>query len=268
MAGNIVSIERVYKILNDQTEKKEYIFDDFSNGTIKFENVYFSYDKKNTILNNINLEIHDNEKVAIVGYSGAGKSTLIGLLLRFFEPQKGKITIDDKNISDIKLDVLRSKIGIINQDIAVFPYSIRFNLIFSNNKIRDEEIYEVLKKVDLYNFIMSLPQKLDTIINSSRIKLSGGQIQRLAMARVFLKKPAIIIFDEATSFLDLDTEYLIQSLCEELCQNRTIITITHQLHQAANYDKIVLLNNGEIQSIGNHKELLMKSSLYREFYEN
>lgn len=239
-------------------------------GKIEFKNVYFSYeDKSKPIINNLNLKIEPNEKIAIVGSSGSGKTTICNLLKNFYTIQKGEILIDNINIEKIESKSLHNIIGLIQQNVYLFTGTILDNIRFGKLDANFEEIVEAARKAKILNFINSLENKFHTNIGERGNKLSGGQKQQISIARLFLKKPKILIFDEATSSLDSENERLIMESIEELSKNKTTITIAHKLTTIKKADTIYLIKNGNIVEKGTHNSLMKNSnSNYRKFYNN
>ncbi|SFG59670.1 ATP-binding cassette, subfamily B [Halobacillus alkaliphilus] len=204
--------------------------------------------------------------MAFVGPSGAGKTTLCSLLPRFYEINSGMIRIDGTDVKGLKLDSLRSQIGIVQQDVFLFSGSIRENIAYGNLKATDEEIMQASIRARLDDFIASQPHGLDTIIGERGVKLSGGQKQRLAIARMFLKNPPILILDEATSALDTETEVAIQKSLEELTEGRTTLVIAHRLATIKNADRIMVVTQDGIAEQGNHKELIESEGIYSRLH--
>jgi ABC-type multidrug transport system fused ATPase/permease subunit len=266
--GNKVGIERVQKILEEESENYEGEALIASEGSIKFENVHFSYNEQNEILDGVALNISGGEKIALVGKSGAGKSTLASLLLRFYEPVKGKIYIDGQDISKVSLESLRKSIGMVWQDTILFDGTIRDNMLVGQQGISDKEIWRALERAHLADFVGSLDNGLDTLLGTGAQGLSGGQKQRLAIARVFIKNPKILIFDEATSALDFESEQVIKGSWKELCEGRTILIIAHRLSTIVDSDKVAVLSEGKLVACANHAELLGNCSAYDEIYAN
>lgn len=237
-------------------------------GDIKFQNVSFSYpDHKYKVLNNINLEIKANEKIALVGKSGAGKTTFTRLLIRFFDPTEGKILIDDIDIKDLLQNDLRKLVSVVPQEPVLFNETIQYNIGYPREDVTFEEIKKASKDAHLDDFVNSLPKKYDTIVGERGIKLSGGQKQRLAIARAIVADPEIIIFDEATSQLDSETEKKVQDAFENLTQNKTTIIIAHRLSTVMKADRIIVFNKGEIAEDGTHAELTKNSRIYKLLWE-
>lgn len=235
-------------------------------GDIRFENVTFAYDGKKPVLQNFSLHIKAGESVAFVGGTGVGKSTLCSLLPRFYEPQQGKIFIDDIDISTMKLSSLRRNIGIVQQDIFLFADTVQNNIAYGRADADNKEIYEAAILAEADRFIDMLPQKYDTILGERGVKLSGGQKQRIAIARVFLKNPAILILDEATSSLDNETEKNIQGALNKLSNNRTTLIVAHRLASVRNADRIIVLSPSGIAEQGSHEELMSLQGDYYSLY--
>ena len=236
-------------------------------GDIKLEDVSFKYnDSSHRVLKHINLEVKAGSYVALVGSSGAGKTTLCNLIPRFYEATSGKITIDGKDIKDIKLKDLRDNIGIVQQDVYLFVGTVYDNIKYGRPNATREEVIAVAKEANAYDFIMSLPNGFETDIGQRGIKLSGGQKQRISIARVFLKNPPILIFDEATSALDNESEKIVQESMEKLAKNRTTMVIAHRLSTIRNAEKILVLTDKGIEEQGTHKELMDKHGIYYDLY--
>ena len=236
-------------------------------GDIKLEDVSFKYnDSSHRVLKHINLEVKAGSYVALVGSSGAGKTTLCNLIPRFYEATSGKITIDGKDIKDIKRKDLRDNIGIVQQDVYLFVGTVYDNIRYGRPDATREEVIAAAKEANAYNFIMSLPNGFETDIGQRGIKLSGGQKQRISIARVFLKNPPILIFDEATSALDNESEKIVQESMEKLAKNRTTMVIAHRLSTIRNAEKILVLTDKGIEEQGTHKELMDKHGIYYDLY--
>lgn len=237
-------------------------------GEITFDNVSFQYDEGKEVLSNISMTFPQGEMVAIVGPSGGGKTTLCHLIPRFYEITQGSICIDGQDIRKVTRRSLRSKIGIVQQDVFLFTGTIFDNIVYGKLGASREEVYEAAKKANIHDYIMSLPEGYDTFVGERGVKLSGGQKQRISIARVFLKNPPILILDEATSALDNVTENYIQDSLDELCKNRTTIVVAHRLSTIKNADEIIVMDRDGIQERGTHTQLLEKDNgIYRELYE-
>ncbi|HLE48497.1 MAG TPA: ABC transporter ATP-binding protein [Patescibacteria group bacterium] len=237
-------------------------------GEIDFSGVYFNYDAKSkSALKNINLRIRQGQSVAFVGRSGAGKTTLIKLLLRFYDVAKGSISIDGINVKQFKKSELRSHFGVVPQEPVLFNNSILYNLSYAKPEASTQEIEAAARIANIHEFISSLPEGYKTQVGERGIKLSGGQKQRLAIARMILSDPSIIIFDEATSQLDSESEKLIQEAFWKAAKNKTTIIIAHRLSTIQRVDKIIVLEKGRIVEAGSHNELIAKDkSLYSHFW--
>ncbi|MDP4144288.1 MAG: ABC transporter ATP-binding protein [Bacillota bacterium] len=265
----ITGFERFQEIMNtepDISDRYNAIDVPKVKGEICFDNVSFSYDNKNTILDNININIKAGKTVAIVGPSGSGKTTFCSIIPRFYEIDKGIIKIDGIDIRDFKLKSLRNNIGIVQQDVYMFSGTIKENIAYGNTEMTDEDIVEAAKKANAHDFIMSLENGYDTYVGERGVKLSGGQKQRISIARVFLKNPSILILDEATSALDNESEKYIQKSLDELSKNRTTIVIAHRLSTIRNADEILVLTEEGVKETGTHDELLDKEGIYSMLY--
>ncbi|GAA0879224.1 ABC transporter transmembrane domain-containing protein [Algoriphagus jejuensis] len=263
----IGSSERVLEIMDEEAESEAGLTVDKFLGKIEFKQVGFSYPTRPEmeVLKQVSFQIQPGEKVALAGHSGAGKSTVIQLLLRFYEAEKGQILIDDRDVRDWDLKALRSKVGIVPQEVLLFGGSIRENIGYAKPGASEEEIILAAKKANAWQFISQFPQGLDTLVGERGVKLSGGQRQRVAIARAILKDPAILILDEATSSLDAESESLVQQALDELMKGRTTLIIAHRLATIRKVDRIYALSGGEIVEQGSHKELLENEA---GFYAN
>ncbi|MCM8809491.1 MAG: ATP-binding cassette domain-containing protein [Candidatus Omnitrophica bacterium] len=235
-------------------------------GDVKFENVYFAYEKENYVLKNISFQVKSGEKIALVGPSGAGKSTLVSLIPRFYDVNRGTIYIDDREIKSYKIFYLRSQIGIVLQEPFIFSGTIFENITFGKEEVSENEVIEAAKLANAHEFILNLPDGYETDVGDMGNLLSVGQKQRIAIARVFLKNPSILILDEFTSSLDAESESLILEALERLIEGRTVFIIAHRLSLVRNVDKIFVLNEGEIVEEGTHLQLLRKKGLYYKLY--
>ncbi len=235
-------------------------------GDIKFSNVVFAYNKKNPVLNGINLKIKGGESVALVGQSGVGKSTLSELISGYYKPLKGAIFLDGINISELKLQWLREQIAVVPQDLSVLNTTILKNIKYANPKATYDEVVAAAKAAGAHRFIMKLPKKYDTLVGERGVKLSMGQKQRLTLTMAFLKNPKILILDEPTSALDAESEKIVQEGIKRLIQKRTTLIIAHRFSTVRHADKIVVLDKGKIVEQGNHKELIKKKGKYYHLY--
>lgn len=236
-------------------------------GRITFEKVSFGYLTEKPVLKDFSLDIAPGQKVAFVGATGVGKTTLVNLLLRFYEPNSGRILLDGKDIKLYKQSFLRQNIGLVQQDVFLFSDSVRFNIAYGKLQVSDDEVKNAAKMAAADEFIQRLTEGYDTKVGERGVKLSGGQKQRLSIARAFLKNPPVLVLDEATSALDNKTERLVQRSLDSLAQNRTTLIIAHRLSTIINADKIVVLQNGEIVEAGTHLELMEKEGVYKRLYE-
>ena len=263
-----------YRILPliDQ-EKKIYENDNLKNiivdkANIEFKNINFSYieENKDQVLHKINFKINGGETVALVGHSGAGKSTIMNLIPRFYDPTSGDILIDDQSIYNSKLSSLRKNISLVSQEITLFDDTVRSNIAYASTDATEKQIIEASKFSKVDDFIQKLPNKYDTMIGENGVRLSGGEKQRISIARAILKNAPIILLDEATSSLDVDTEHKIQQAIAYLTKNKTTIIIAHRLSTIFGADKIFVVDQGKIVDEGTHLELLKNSLIYQDFY--
>ncbi|WP_415308146.1 ABC transporter ATP-binding protein [Candidatus Pelagibacter sp. Uisw_099_02] len=252
------------EISNDVNDQNLVI----KNGNIKFNNVTFEY--KNTdksVLKSINLEIVGKKMNALVGHSGSGKSTILNLIPRFFNCAKGEITIDEQPINKVSINSLRENISMVSQDTTLFDDTIKNNIAYANPHANEQQIIEAAKNAFAHEFIEKLPKKYDTQIGEDGVRLSGGEKQRISIARAILKKTSIILLDEATSSLDSETETKIQKGLNYLTKDKTTVVIAHRLSTILNSEKIFVVDKGEIVAEGTHNELLIDSAIYKNFYE-
>jgi subfamily B ATP-binding cassette protein MsbA len=237
-------------------------------GNIEFKNVIFKYEKGNSeVLKSVNLKIIGGEMNALVGHSGAGKSTILNLIPRFFDLNEGDILIDGQSIYNSSIFSLRNNISLVSQNTTLFDDTIKFNIKYANPNASDEEVILAAKNAFADEFIEKLPNKYDTIIGEDGVRLSGGEKQRLSIARAILKETPIILLDEATSSLDAETENKIQKGLSYLTKNKTTLVIAHRLSTILNSKKIFVIDNGKVVSEGSHDDLLKNSSVYKNFYE-
>ncbi len=239
-----------------------------SKGEISFEKVNFKYNKdEGEVLNDIDIFIEGGEMTSLVGHSGAGKSSLLNLIPRFYDRDDGDIKIDNQSIYETKIKSLRSNISLVAQDITLFDDTIRNNILYANPDASNEELNEAVKFSSSKEFIEKLPNQFETLIGENGIRLSGGEKQRISIARAMLKKSSIILLDEATSSLDSDTETKIQEAIKLLTNNKTTLVIAHRLSTIKNSKKIYVIDDGKIVADGNHENLLKNSEIYKNFYE-
>ncbi len=262
--------ERFLEILSiapDIKDKPEAVSVGQMKGEIEFKDVSFQYEEQNEkVLNHINLKVDAGDYMALVGPSGVGKTTMCSLIPRFYEVSSGAITIDGIDIRDMKLDDLRSNVGIVQQDVYLFAGTVLDNIRYGRMDATDEEVVRAAKNANAHEFIMGLPHGYHTDIGQRGVKLSGGQKQRLSIARVFLKNPPILIFDEATSALDNESEQVVQRSLEGLARQRTTFVIAHRLTTIQNAQKILVLTEDGIAEEGTHEELLQKKGIYEALY--
>ena len=264
-ASRILPIVDTENLVKDSDTAKNLIL---KNGNITFSDVSFKYEvNEKNVLNNINLEFEGGKMTALVGHSGSGKSTILNLIPRFYQPQNGDILIDNQSIFDAKIFSLRDKISLVSQETTLFDDTIRNNIRYANTDATDEEIEKVALLSNSIDFINKLPNKFDTLIGEDGVRLSGGEKQRISIARAMIKKSSIILLDEATSSLDSETEDKIQDALNTLIKNKTTIVIAHRLSTILNANNIYLIDKGKVVENGKHKDLLSKSEIYKNFYE-
>ncbi len=267
---SLVNIEQMFQLLNEPREicdAPDAIDISDIKTVVTFEHVDFHYDADRSILKNMNFTIPVGHTVAVVGASGAGKSTLARLLFRFYDVIGGAVKIDGVDIRKISQKSLRSMMGIVPQDTVLFNDTIYYNIAYGNPNATEAEIIDAAKKAEIYDFIESLPKKFDTLVGERGLKLSGGEKQRVAIARTLLKKPIFFIFDEATSALDTKTEKLIQDNLERISKNKTTLIIAHRLSTVIHANTILVLDKGVVAEIGSHDELLAKGGLYAQMWQ-
>ena len=268
--NGIAAAERVFTIFDNEDKIKEsntpVKIDSFKK-SINFKNVNFKYENNNnTILEDINFEIIKGQTIAIVGKSGAGKTTLTDLLPRFYDPTEGDIFVDSLNLKDLALKDLRNLFGIVTQNVILFNDTIRNNIIQGNENASDADITKAIKSSNLEDLIDKLDHGLDTYIGENGVKLSGGEKQRLSIARALIKNPDILILDEATASLDSESEKKVHAAIDNIIIDRTVIIIAHRLSTIVNANKILVMDNGKIINEGSHDELLISSKIYKKLY--
>ncbi|WP_435089961.1 ABC transporter ATP-binding protein [Candidatus Pelagibacter bacterium nBUS_30] len=235
---------------------------------IKFKNIFFKYEaNEKDVLKDINLEFKGGKMTALVGHSGSGKSTILNLIPRFYQPYSGQIIIDDQPINHVTIETLRNNISLVSQETTLFDDTIKNNIKYANENATDDEIHQAAKLSNSHEFIEKLPNKYETKIGENGVRLSGGEKQRISIARAMIKKSSIILLDEATSSLDSQTESKIQEALNTLTKNKTTIVIAHRLSTILNSNNIYLIDSGKVIDNGKHDELLNKSDLYKNFYE-
>ncbi len=271
IAAGKASGERVFEILdeeviiNDPISVKAFPKSDHS---IQFKNVSFSYDSKKSLIHTLDFSLKNGSTTALVGPTGSGKSTLANLVLRYYDVVEGEILIGRTNIKNVSLSELRNNIGIVSQDPFLFDTTIKQNLLLASPNSTDDELILSLKNAKAWNFVNELPLGLETLIGERGVRLSMGEKQRLTLARAILKFPPILILDEATSSVDVETEWEIQKTLDDFIKNRTTLIIAHRLSTIRNADQIIFLNNGKILEKGSHSELISKNGAYAKFYKH
>ncbi len=261
----MVSAERIFRVLDsDETMPSgKYSVSKLEHG-IEVNDVQFAYDKDCAALGGVSLKIEKNKKTAFVGPSGSGKSTMLDLLIRYYDPTNGSISVDGKDIRDLDTKNYRDLFGIVSQETILFNDTVAKNISYGNIDIPRDDIIEAAKKANAYDFIMKLPKGFDTVIGNRGTNLSGGERQRVAIARALAKNPEILVFDEATSALDTKSEKVVQSAIENSLGNKTAIIVAHRLSTIKNCDNIIVFDKGQIVESGSHDELLQKQGLYHK----
>lgn len=267
----LAGAERVFAILDSEDDIEEEggsveLASPLVQMELRFEDVSFAYNDDAVALKNINLSISQGERIAIVGPSGAGKTTFINLLPRFYDPSSGRIMLNGLDLREYTLPSLRHCISIVSQDNFLFNYSIRENIAYGQPDFTEEQVVEAARAAYAHDFIMAMPEGYNTVVGERGVKLSGGQKQRLTIARAIAKNAPILILDEATSALDSESEQIVQQALENLMKGRTSIVIAHRLSTVLGSDRILVMQNGEIEAQGTHKELLDSSPLYAKLY--
>ncbi|MEC8839479.1 MAG: ABC transporter ATP-binding protein [Candidatus Neomarinimicrobiota bacterium] len=265
------SAERVFHILDTNPtiiDADNAIKDIVFNEHISFDNVSFQYeDGESEVIKEIDFSINKGSVIALVGSSGSGKSSIADLIPRFFEPTKGRITLDRTDIKDVRIKSLRNLMGIVTQETILFNDTISGNIAYGQKEVKSSKIHAAAEAANAKEFIDALPQGFNTVIGEKGVRLSGGQRQRLAIARALLKDPPILILDEATSSLDTESEKYVQKAIDNLMKDRTVLVIAHRLSTIVNVDRIIVLDNGKIVESGTHTELLDKSGIYKNLYD-
>jgi ATP-binding cassette subfamily B protein len=259
------SASRIFEIMDtvpEVEEKLDAVRMANMKGNVSLHGVSFSYEQNNTVLQDINFEVKAGEMIGVVGHSGAGKSTLTNIITRLYDVKEGSIAIDGVNVKDINMKDLHSQIGIVLQDTFLFMGTIAENIGYARQDATLEDIINAAKVANAHEFIMKLPDGYDTIIGSRGQNLSGGEKQRIAIARAILLNPRILILDEATASLDTETERLIQEALERLIKGRTTFAIAHRLSTLRNADRLVVIEKGKLEEIGTHEELVKKKGIY------
>jgi ATP-binding cassette subfamily B protein len=267
---SLADMERMFTLLDEHKEiedKPDATALDATQATIQFSHVNFSYEPNRQILFDVSFDIPAGQNIAVVGHSGSGKSTLARLLFRFYDVQSGHILINDQDIRAVTQQSLRAAMGIVPQDTVLFNDSIYYNIAYGRPDATQEEVFAAARAAHIHDFIESLPEKYATIVGERGLKLSGGEKQRVAIARTILKNPAILIFDEATSALDSNSEKRIQAELKRIAHNRTTLTIAHRLSTIADADQILVMDHGRIIERGTHPQLLAARGAYAQMWE-
>jgi len=266
----VVAATRVFKIIDsdDNVHVNGTLDLNGVRGEVVFKNVNFSYEvNEGPTLQSINLKFEGGKMTSLVGHSGSGKSTILNLIPRFYDAKSGDIIIDGQSIYGSTIESLRSEISMVSQETTLFDDTIKNNIKYGRQEATDEEVFKVAKLSYCDEFINNLPNKFDTLIGENGVRLSGGEKQRLSIARAMMKKSSIILLDEATSSLDSETESKIQDALQILTKNKTTIVIAHRLSTILNSNNIYVIDKGKIIANGSHKTLIAKSELYKNFYE-
>ena len=264
-AARILPVVDTKNLIKNNENAKEI---DVQNGGIKFKDVLFSYKKSDgDVLKKVNLEFEGGKMTSLVGHSGSGKSTILNLIPRFYDCKSGNISIDNQSIYNVTLESLRKNISLVSQETTLFDDTIKNNIKYANLDASDEEIFEAAKLSHCDEFIDNLPEKYETLIGEDGVRLSGGEKQRISIARAMLKKSSIILLDEATSSLDSETEMKIQDALKILTKDKTTIVIAHRLSTILSSNKIFVIDSGKIIDYGKHEELLINSKIYKNFHD-
>ena len=264
-AGRILPVVDTKNIIKDKENAKEISIE---NANVKFKDVLFSYKNSDGhVLKEINLDFEGGKMTSLVGHSGSGKSTILSLIPRFYDCKSGDISIDNQSIYDVTLHSLRKNISLVSQETTLFDDTIKNNIKYANLDASDDEIFEAAKLSHCEEFIKNLPEKYETLIGEDGVRLSGGEKQRISIARAMLKKSSIILLDEATSSLDSETETKIQNALKILTKDKTTIVIAHRLSTILNSNKIFVIDSGKIIDYGKHEDLLINSKIYKNFHD-
>jgi subfamily B ATP-binding cassette protein MsbA len=262
-ARRVLTVIDEERKINENINAKDLVID---KAKIEYKDVSFGYDAKKEIIKSINLKIEGGDVIALVGHSGAGKTTIMNLIPKFYNASSGDILIDNQSIYKVSLFSLRKNISLVSQDITLFDDTVLSNIAYADSKASKEKILEACKFSAAHDFVEQLPEKYDTLIGENGVRLSGGEKQRISIARAILKNAPIILLDEATSSLDADTEHKIQKAIMYLTKNKTTIIIAHRLSTILRANKIFIVNQGEVVAEGNHDYLLKNSKIYKNFY--
>jgi len=269
IAQATVALERIQAILDTEivvNEKPDAVDADRFNGDIVFDHVSFAYSEEAPVLKDINLHIGLGQRVGICGPTGSGKSTILSLIARFYDATAGQVSIDGNDVSNFKIDALRSQIAFVLQDTALFYGSVRENIAYGRPDATEEEIMEAARQANAHEFISRMPHGYDTLVGERGVTLSGGQRQRIGIARALVRDSPILLLDEPTAALDTEAEHVVMEALEKLMRGRTVVTIAHRLSTIANSDKIVVIKDGRITEEGTHDELIAQGTVYAELY--
>ena len=267
----MAAAERIFEFIEEPEEEvtaKGNIDTSKLKGNVEFKHVKFGYDPERTIINDFNANVHEGQKIAIVGPTGAGKTTIVKLLMRFYDVTSGEILVDSHNVKDFDRGELRKMFGMVLQDTWLFGGAVKENIKYSKEDATDTEVVEAAKAAHVHHFIKTLPNGYNSMINEESTNISAGQKQLLTIARVILADPKILILDEATSSIDTRTEIQIQSAMDNLMKGRTSFIIAHRLSTIKNADLILVMNHGDIVEQGTHDELLAKNGFYADLYNS
>ena len=269
--AGLASAERVFEVLDEQPSIKDaadaVVLAPFRKA-IEYKNAVFGYNKDKDVISNFSVTIKYGQTVAFVGHSGSGKTTLANLLLRFYDPKSGQVLIDGHDIKNVTLASLREQVGIVSQDVVLFDDTVKYNISYGSFSASMEDIVKAAKHANAHDFISKLPNGYDTLVGERGMKLSGGEKQRVSIARAMLKNPPILVLDEATSALDSESEKLVQSAIDNLMKDRTVILIAHRLATVRNADKIIVMDKGIVAETGSHEELIkIESGIYKKLIE-
>ena len=262
-ARRVFEVIDLKRKIDENINAKDLVID---KAKIEYKDVSFAYDGEKEVLKSVNLKMEGGDIIALVGHSGAGKTTIMNLIPRFYNASSGEILIDNQSIYKVSLFSLRKNISLVSQDITLFDDTVLSNIAYANSEASKEKILEASKFSATHDFVEQLPEKYDTLIGENGVRLSGGEKQRISIARAILKDAPIILLDEATSSLDADTEHKIQEAIMYLTKNKTTIIIAHRLSTVLRANKIFIIENGGVVDEGNHDYLLENSKIYKNFY--
>ena len=264
------SIGRIVEVLDEEIDIRDDEAGDYEvdDGTVEFKNVTFGYNKtaEEPVLKNVNLKINSGETIGIIGGTGSAKTTLVSMISRLYDVDEGEVLVGGRNVKDYKLDKLRDKVAVVLQKNVLFSGSIKDNLKWGNPDATDEEIIDACKSAQAHDFVMSFPEQYETDLGQGGVNVSGGQKQRLCIARALLKKPKVVILDDSTSAVDTATDAAIRKAFREKLDDTTTIIIAQRITSVMDSDRIVVLDDGKIDGVGTHEELMKNNEIYREVY--